>query len=339
MIVKFRQGVIRPYYSGVLPGDPSIPTYLRKKGASVEIRASLKDIIIVNFSKGPRNFLYEETENKVAWKNFVGSPPYWLYWDLTNTGTVEYGYTRLEPQKGGTLPIAPQHDQHFYLIPERKMKVWDSTRRRWLTKTRVFATRYDNAFSPEITSDFLENRSQVGLNMEDSAGYLLFSDANEAIRDSRGFITTETPLLAQGSSFNGNKVDAEKIGGLATQNIPRNYCVIWNGRNREIGLASYRKSKAPAVGVSLVGGIRGQFIPFMTQGYIHDPTNFAWSESPNTPLFVGVDGELTTETPKKISLQKVGYIVDKYTVYIDISPQILIDPVTTTTPEPAVPEE
>ena len=327
MRVKFRQGVIRPYYSEILPGDPSIPSYLQKVGNTVAIRASFIDPIIVNFSHGTENYLYEETEDKEAWSSLITGSPCWLYWELDSDGLIQYGSTKIEPLVGLTPPNNPVPDQHFFSIPKKAMLVWSGAKNKWESKIRVFATKYEHDFTPNISNEFAENRSQVGLNLESNAGYLLYTDNGMALKDGPNFVTTNRSLKTQGSVFNYNKIATEKVDGKATQNIPIHNCVAWDGPQRQMRKASYRDVNNPAMGVTTYGAVRGQVRSFITQGYIHDPSRFNWEEDPNTLLFVGVYGELTTTPPRKISIQRMGYIVDRHTVYIDVGPQILIDPI------------
>lgn len=326
MKIDFRQGVIRPYYSQLTPGDTSIPTYLRKNGNSVFIRATVKDPIIANFCHYDKNYLYEETEDKEAWKNIIGNPPFWLYWDLNEDGIVSYGYTKVAPRCGITLPTNPVSDQHFFSLSEKTMKVWNSNTKKWCEKIRVFATQYEENQYPPITHDFFENRSQVGLNKKVDAGYLLFSPSGKAIKDSIGFITTNTELSVQGSRFNKNKIETEKIDGIAIENIGKNKCITWAGPQKKVRIASYLDTRDPVIGITVEGFSKYQRRQFIVEGYIYDPVNFNWGEPQNTYLFVGETGQVVTNPPNKISIQRVGHIVDKHTIYVNIGPKILIDP-------------
>ena len=332
MKVQFRQGIIRPYYSRLTPGDPSIPTYLNKVGNDVVIRANYRDPIIVNFCHKTKNYLYQEFDDKIAWKNIQGIGPHWLFWEIGKDGTIQYGSTKLEPLVGNTFPQIPSVGQHFFHVSGRVMFVWTSARK-WEQKICVFATKYENQEFPQITSAFAENRSQVGLHQEVSAGYLIFGESNKVIKDGDNFVTTEDNLLAQGSFFNRNKVATHRVDGLALQNIAKYECVTWSGPQRKISRASSLDVNNPAIGVMVEGVSRHQVSQFITKGYIHDPTRFNWNEPPNTYLFLGVDGTLTTKPPLRACIQRMGYIVDRRTVYIDIGRQVLIDPLFIPAPE------
>ena len=331
MKVKFRQGVIRPYYSELTPGDPSIPTYLNKVGNDVAIRASYEDPIIVNFCSRNKNYLYQEFGDKTAWKNIQGLGPHWLFWEIDASGKIQYGSTKLEPLVGNTFPDSPLTDQHFFSVTTRALYVWTSGRK-WEEKIRVFATKYENQEFPEITPQFAENRSQVGLNYEASAGYLVFGENDTIIKEGSEFVTTDDKLLAQGGFFNRNKISTERIDALASQNIAEYECVTWSGPQRVITRASSLDVNNPAIGVMLNGSSRYQVRQFINEGYIHDPVRFNWNEPPNTYLFLGVNGQLVTKPPMRASIQRMGYIVDRRTIYVDVGRQVLIDPVVVQNP-------
>lgn len=341
MLVPLTQGIIRPAFKTFDPCDASIPQYLSITNRGVEIHASSEDPLLIIFSHAGVNYIHEENDTKLAWETpFSGSSPHWIYWEIDELGNIDYGYTRIEPLKGSQLPSDPQHGQHFFLTPNKTLQVWNAPRGKWEIKIRVFAASISgssidmgkNAQGNQMR--FCENASQVGFNGEFRAGFLLYS-GTDAIKDSNGkFLNTATDLISQASMFNKTKLMAEKIEGKAIQNIPKHYCVTWKGRNKQIGLASYTDVDNPAIGVSLEGSIRHQTRQFISKGYIYDPQSFAWSSPPNTKLFVGKNGELTTIAPTSHSLQQVGYIVNPYTVFIDMGDRILIDPVIKPSPTP-----
>ena len=322
MLVKFIQGVIRPYYSQFTPGDNSVPTYLKKDGNNVAIRASEIDPIIVNFCDGDKNYLYQESTDKVAWKNLLGRGPVWLYWELAD-GKILYGYTKLEPASGLQFPEKPKHGQDFFSYADRKMYAWDSRTKKWEKKLRVFCTKYEFQDSPTITNEFKENKSQVGLSGEFEAGFLVFDSSGTAIHDSEQYFTDSTPFSVEG--FNFSSIKQENAKGHAIESIPQYHCVSWKGPNRQMGLNSYLDPDKSTVGISIKGSPKFDTVEFITQGYIHDPIAFDWNESPNTYLFVAKDGSITTKTPHNISLQRVGYVVDRSTIYVEIREKILFN--------------
>jgi hypothetical protein len=49
-------------------------------------------------------------------------------------------------------------------------------------------------------------------------------------------------------------------------------------------------------------------------------------------LFVGLNGNISTNIPSDSSIQKIGYVISQYVIFVDIEPQILI--LSTPTPTP-----
>lgn len=338
MLVKIIQGVLRPYYSQFKPGDSNIPTYLKKDGNTVSIRASHEDPILVNFCRGDSNYLYQESSDKKnAWKDLPKNSSVWLYWELSQ-GVISYGFTKLEPKSGLALPRKPKHDQHFFLYEDQTLRVWDSRKKKWEITLKVFATEYRFNQYPKITAQFSENKSQVGITGEFNAGFLVFDSNNKAIQNDEVYLTTDS--IIKPSTFNSSNISQTKIDGHAIEPIPKYHCVCWKGANRQMGLNSNLDPMAPAIGVSVFDSARFTRIEFVTQGYLSDPNFFNWDEPPNTYLFVGSDGRLTTKPPINISIQRVGYIVDRSRIYVDIREKILfnpappkLDPTPTPTPE------
>ena len=158
-----------------------------------------------------------------------------------------------------------------------------------------------------------------------------YSDDKSALRSSDNIKT-------QGSIYNRLKQSSVIKAGVASQKILKNMCVTW-GKSKSISLASFVDVNNPAIGVAFTDIERGETNVFITEGYIHDPDNFDWSYPANTTLFIGKSGELSPIPPERFSIQKMGYIVDRHTVYINVGPQILIEetiprPTPTPTPTP-----
>lgn len=313
MIINFKQGILRPalLHGEITSADP----YLQINGNSVYVIASVANPIIVNFSDNNNNYLYEETTTRPAWEigDIVNGPTKWLYWELKYDGEISNGVTQVEPTFGPVLPTSPTPNHHHFLTPKGIMYVWSGNG--WESKLRVFAARLGSSILD--TSDFPVNISHVGMNEVSVAGYAAKSDLGP-------FLSSSKEVKVQDSFYNRNKQSSVVEFGTSLERIPKNMCVMWE-KDKTVSIASYVNINSPAIGVALHDINRGENNLVITEGYIHDPVNFNWSEPPNTSLFVGKNGFLSTIPPDRVSIQKMGYIVDSNTVYISIGPQILID--------------
>lgn len=327
MLSTFRQGLIRVQ---------TTPPFLSLGVGGVTLNAST-DPTIVAFAHGKSDYLFTESETIVnAWAGtFNVGTDYHLYWDIDlYTGERTFGYTTLAPSFGTSLPISPNLDEHFFDLNDYKMKVWNGSS--WKTKIRVFAGVVQNGAILIPLSD----GSQVNLNQTRNIGHILFDDNGNPVkrfdRLGRGdFLTTESGISSQDIQLNSYKLEALQIAARAVEPAAKYHCLSLKGPNR-LGLASYLEPNYPCVGISVEDINKDEVRRFVTDGFI---TNEAWNftESPNTPIWVGSNGEITTVVPSNVSMQRIGHLVDHNTVFIDIQEIILINPIPVTpTPTPSV---
>lgn len=325
MLTSYRQGIIQQQTS---------PSFLSLSVGGVNLVASTVNTII-SFSHGQSDYLYTENVNiNNAWTlPFDVGVDYWLYWDIDkNTGIRTFAYTIVDPYTdggfGGTLPTSPVIDQHFFDLNDYKMKVWNGTT--WKVNIRVFAGKVlnSNNLVPEL------EESQVNLNQTKNVGHILFDSLTSPIKrvDSNGvsnFVTTETFVRASNNSTNIYKLEALLHSEKSVEPIGRNYCVSRKGLNK-IGLASYFQPEYPCIGISSEEIGKDEVRRYIVNGVITN-NNWNFPDTANTPIWVGSNGEITTTIPQKISMQRIGHIIDNNSVFIDISEQILIDPTTIST--------
>ena len=323
MIVDVKQGVIRPYYIGKNWQD--IPTYLQVKNRSVIINTNSNDYVILSFSHGSANYLFMEDEITEAWTNLPSSSPIWLYWDIDlYTGKRTFGYTNIKPSSGNILPEEPFLDQHFFDLTDNTMKVWSGAA--WEEKIRLFATEYNGGQTAKITRPFRVNNSQVGLNRSCEAGYILFDENFNPLKSGNKFITTDS-ILSTFKDFSGSSLGRGIINGNAVAPIPMYYCIQWADRDKSIKIAkSTDLTYNECIGIAIERFGRNQNRRFITEGYIEDKVVFNWDEPPNTNIFVGEYGEITAKPTTKHSIQRIGYIVNRHTIYVKLSRKHLINP-------------
>ncbi len=319
--LNFRQGIVRRQND-----SSNNPIFLQKSGGGVYI-----DLVV---SPEPTIFTiahYDEdyliTENQTvphAWGPFSSGVDYWLYWDIDQlTGEITRGFTLVSPVDEPVAPTSPVVDQHWYDMSNKTMKVWNG--HSWIEYIRLFACKYQQGSTiiPQPIG------SQAGFNnVPTDAGAILFDNEQKPLkkfrRDRRGtFITTESALSSQSSRISNFRMENLINTGKAIENIAIYQPVAWHSYGNLV-LARNNVPQFPAIGVSSEDMYIGEVRTYITKGYIqHDLWEF--SNPVGTPLFVSSDGQLTTAVPNSISMQYMGYIVDKNTIFIDPGNIILLN--------------
>lgn len=316
MKLEFRQGLVQLQVS---------PTFLTFSGGIVDLNSAVTDNIIT-FAHGAHNYLFIEPMDVLgAWTGpFVASGTSWLYWDIDiSTGTRTFGSTDVDPSGyGDELPASPLLDTHFFSTREDKMKVWDGAA--WRTKVRVFAGEVLNNASviPYIVGSQVANDNLV------YAGEILYDDTGTALKEydplNRGaFVHTESRLRAQKTPLNQYEQSTAEYPYVSDTPIAIGRCVsIVEGM--ELTLSSYRHPERPCVGISVTDTHASEVGRYATEGVL---TSDAWNfvSVPNTPIWVGSNGEVTTVIPTESSLQRLGYVISKNSILLDIQELILID--------------
>ena len=341
--VSIRQGIVRTHSNAVQFTTPV-------DGTPALLSDGLNDPISYTFADGPdTDYLYsEETLVDPAW---TGAPtgtntPYWLFYELDIlTGERLFGLTLLEPVAQNRAPSNPQVDQHWFDTRTNfeQMNVWDGSK--WQRKIRVFAARVQGL----VINQFEEGESQVGFNTPVRAGHLLFDDENKTKpikrfdRRGRGkFITTETPVFSQFSNLTGFRPEQSIVDAKAVEPIGQYQCVAFRNvtpvggspainvaEGRSMGLARNTDPDFACIGVALEATATGEVRSYVTSGYLTDDNfnillpNVDFSLDPGTLVFVGDDGQMTTDVPQTSSIQRVAILVDSFTILVSIQPLII----------------
>jgi hypothetical protein len=263
-----------------------------------------------------------------AWGPFTVGTNYWLYWDIDFlTGALTRGFTIYDPEHGATPPPNPDPDKHWYDTTQNIMKVWTGSV--WIEKLRVFAARYQGGSAIQ----YYPLGSQVGLNnTRANAGTILFDPDGNPLqifqRNRRGrFITTETSLHSQFNRIANFRVEAAIVQGEATEHIPIHHAVALYDYDKLV-LARNSNANRPAIGVSTEDMFTGEVRSYITKGFITDEVNWDWSAYPaHTSIYVGSSGELRAgPDPTSLTQQAIGYIVNRNTIFVDVSPLIEMEP-------------
>lgn len=315
MLITIRQGIV---------SVQSTPTFITFGGGVVNFNADTAPTVIA-FADGSADYLLTESETiNGAWSGpFSGGTDYWLYWDIDKTSGIRtFGSTTVEPTFGASRPASPTIDQHFFDTTLNKMVVWSGNR--WVERLRVFAGELQGGTTlvPESVG------SQINLNQTRNAGHILFdADAEPLIRANGQFLTTETPVNASNNPSNAYKLEAKQTRVRAVETIPKFHMITFKGPN-QIGVASSQdRQYREAIGIAVEDISRNMVKNYVTEGIvINEEWNF--TETPGTLLFVGPSGEVTTAVPQKISLQRIGQVVDANTILLRLEDLYKIDAIT-----------
>jgi len=321
--INFRQGIVRTHATALQ----------FTAGNTVILLDGQTAPVVLNFADGPNDdYLWEEALLvDPAWTDLPSANEYWLYIDIDKmTAERTFGTTIYQPLDQPNTPSNPAVGQHWFdtRSTQTVMKVWAGSR--WTEKVRMFVAKVSG-----LTIFPYSTGTQAGLNDSVLSGRILYDDENrtQPIKkyDRRGqgkFITTESVIFSQFSNITGFKVAQGLVEGQAIENIPQYYAVALRGGEYKIGLAKNGTSGGaqpgpyPAIGIATEDFVTGETHTYAANGYITDD-NFNWIEDPGTYIFVGPTGQLTTSVPQSGSLQRVGVVINTYTIQIDIQPIII----------------
>jgi hypothetical protein len=310
MRIPFRQGIVTA---------PS--GFLQQTGSTVSLVIATPTMVSVAFADGTANYLHTERLSVTnAWTGpFAPGTDYWLYWDINiMTGQRTFGHTLHEPYEGASAPLSPQPDQHWFDTVSFKMKVWNATSGRWVSKIRVFAAKLQSGsvlISTSVNTPDYEG-TQVGSvsAIPVAAGALVFDTNGDPVKRNNGtFFTTEDVVVASVASSTQVKLGATMIEAVAVANLPA-YSIVQFVDFNQINLATTAFVEQGAYGIIEEAASTGQVVNVALQGVI---TNPAWDwtvAGVNAPLYVTNVGGLTTNvTPDGVI---VAYVVDVNTIVL-----------------------
>ena len=319
MQLTFRQGIVGFQYN---------PLYITlNSSGNVDLNCSNAPVVL-NFSQDIANYLYTENATIIGpWAGpFNANQTYWLYWNIdTETALRTFGSTQIAPSYGTSFPTSPSIDQHFFNLTDTTMYYWNGLS--WVECIRIFAGGILNGVITPSNSG-----SQVDVyNVSINVGTILFDVFNNPVTkylDDGSFVYLTSVDDIQ--PFNYNIVslayNTVNISGVALEYIPTYYCVITDGKdeydNTIIKHASYFDINNSAFAITTDNMMVGDIKQLVTHGYMQDPTWY-WNYPPLTPLYVGGAGEITTYAVNPYSSQKIGFIVNLNTIFINIQNKIV----------------
>jgi|688.fasta_scaffold00062_39 hypothetical protein len=333
MKLPFRQGIVK-----YTVDNNKTPTFLYTDNRSnyISLTAKINNVLIA-FAHNDVNYLYEETTNIAnAWGPFANNIKYWMYWDIdVKTGFRSFGSTAIEPVIGSTPPAVKKIseygnaalidiDTHWFDLTRTGMYVWDGEH--WINKIRLFAGTYHNM---AITTYALS--SQVGIFNDCDAGFIIFNDNNTPRHRARDdgtykFLTSDTPFYESGLMTDSVSLQPIIKFNKATEIIPR-YSLVALTTNSNIKLASWDDTEYnAAIGITQLNlGVNETGLVY-NHIYVKNPA-WNWVGLLNEPIYLGLDGQISTTPPVTGFTQRVGTIVSLDTVYIDTTFQVVYNDV------------
>lgn len=318
MKISFRQGIVR------YQRDPNggAATFLKKSlnGTAIDLIA-FNDPTIVTFAHRGANYLHEEAVTVPrAWTGFRSGVDYWLYIDLDMvTAQRKFAFTTLLPTFGPVAPSNPAIDQHWFDVIAPAMKVWNGTA--WIDRARVFVAQY--AAGSTIVPTALG--SQVNLNTVNDAGFILFDADGYAVRQhqnrkSSEFLTTSSIFNTVTAKAINMTLDALCVQVKAMEPLPA-FSMVARDPNGDDG-ASVRLASSSNTGLYTIGMVQEDFGAeeqgiITQQGYVANE-QWNWVDAPGSPLYLGVNGTITTTAPQTGLLQRIGEIVSPRMIYLNI---------------------
>lgn len=315
-VFNFRQGIARCQTDGFNNNAFLQPS---NGGNFVDFIATPEPTIFILSHDTADYMITEQVSISKAWGPFTSNTDHWLYWDVDFiTGELTRGFTTVSPVLIGNKPSSPIIDQHWFDSTSKTFKVWSGTS--WVEKLRCFAAKYQS----RSTIVYYQNGSQVGINVPKVlAGHILFDPDGNPLqqfdRSRRGiFITSETPLHSQFNRLSNIRLEGTVHLVEAYENIPI-FSVISYFEFDKAVFADAMDPDTAAVGIAIEDMNTGDIRPYTTKGYITNHDGWDWSNiKAGSPVFVGLNGSLSTTPVAGGYVQQVGVIVNRDTILLDI---------------------
>jgi hypothetical protein len=318
MIIPFRQGIIRGQHDAA--GQMKFLQVV--DDTTISLLANTTPLQLA-FAQRDTDYLLEISDSvSEAWSSIDMNTKQYLYIDINVvTGAVTYGSSTLALKFGSTAPSSPKNNQMWFDTDTTAMYYYQASTQSWIECIRVMV---GSVHSSAITS--LATGTQVGLETSIDIGYILFDSDGNAIkkwkRDKTGlFYTSTDTFVVQMGKAASVKLDATLMAYESGEPIPAYSAVCFVEQN-VLGLAS-SSSSIEAFGIVILDTNQGEVANVVPQGFVTN-SEWEWTSPFNTPLFYDSTGELTVTIPQSGTIQKMGYIVDPTTIFINPRQQITI---------------
>jgi hypothetical protein len=304
------------FSNGIVQRQPVTP-FLIKNGTSISLNSATAPLIL-SFSHGSSNYLTIHPDIiKSAWKGpFNKNKDAYLYVDINiNTAKITYGSTPLPPKAGGKLPIHAEIDQNFFEFKSRKMYIKRAGVNSWKEVIRVFVGEYRKGAILKC----YDIGSNFNLATKNNSGLILFDENRHPIKkdNSNEFLTTESELTVENGYI--GKIDQHLNITKCLEAIPKHHCVSIDTKNYKY--CKLAKNGLACTGINQNGHASGDVVNYVKYGYLYDVLGWGFSGSPGSPLYLGEQANIS-ESPSRYIIQRVGFIIDEFTIFVDISDPI-----------------
>lgn len=317
MKLLFRQGIVRHQVDVA-----GTATFIRKNGQDSSFVDEICDNGPIQFTIAhfASDYLFEELKTVYkAWGPIPNNTTAFLYWDVSLlNASITHGFTLYPPFTSVNPPANPAVDQHWFDTGNSAMKVWNG--HVWTVKLRVFAGLYDHnaILTPK------QNGSQIGVNGNFSAGYVILGKNSYPLRDSDGtFVTTESNLIVANNSSEDVKFEAALQFAQAAEFIPA-FSLVSYETPGIVSLASFMNTDIQVNGLIRQDAWTGEVVKVFSHGVISN-TDWDWTGNIGKPLFCGLNGEITLTPPPDGVSQMIGYVYDIQTIFVSILSPILLN--------------
>lgn len=301
MKIDYRQGII-----SASPGFLKQSTNYK----FVDIIVS-QDPIILSFVDGDKDYLVNENASILnAWGPIENLLTYYLFWDInTKTGQLTRGMTVFPLIKSNEQPKFARKDQMWWHSLENKMYEYDGSS--WKKVIRLFAGKIQARKT--ITEEPLS--SQVNLNVESIAGYILFEDGLPLKNKNDEFLTSDV-MLSSGEM--AADINDDSIRLVANQDVQQFDIVSIKGGYASLASGIYSSDEALApFGMVKVSASKGDLVSLFKAGELVE--NKAWAFSKDQlglPVFCDAQGKITFTKLNKFKNTKVGTVISPESVLL-----------------------
>lgn len=324
MKLPFKHGLVKYQTNGLVPATP---IYLQKtvNGTNISLIASPTPFVVSIANGVDTDYLIEEKVTVTnAWLGpFTAGTDYYLYIDIdTQTAERTFGYTTTLPRVSSTAPSNPTEDLHWFDTVNCITKVANAYGV-FVEKIRIIVGRL--ASGATLVPYYLG--SVVGLtSVPSSPGSILFDNESNPVRKVVGrrlgvFLTTESAFAVQANTVASLKLENQIVTAQAATNLAAYQCVSYYDVG-QIGFASSTNISRVVDGIvvePLTVGSIGQVVKY---GLIVN-SDWNWTQSVGTKLYIDNNGQLTTTIPT-ISIQQVATVASPTSIYVDIHKRIVV---------------
>jgi hypothetical protein len=303
MLTNFRQGII----------DGTNINYVSINADKLTINPDL----IITIASGDSNYLVKITNPIIDILTLPDiNENYYIYLDINNNAEISFGFINVPPSYGGTLPINPTINQHFFLTTSNEYNVWNGSR--WNTVNRIFICEVLAGYNLNL---YPIGTSLVGLNnITTNSGLILRYQNNIPIKKfenikSFKFLTDVDNILIQKNIFSEQDQELQEMFGVATELIPEFSLINYSDGKVSLCSSFYDKE---ITGMTLKTYYPGQLVSIKRKGFIQNNNwnfntlnigNYAW---------LGDSGQPTDVVPTNfILLQQAGIICSSNSIYLD----------------------